>query len=580
MPTVSFPEEQMKISVTSGTLLIDAVRNAGLTADAPCGGRGTCGKCKVMVLDGSNPGEHPSCQFPVTEDISVLLSGNQANTQILESGITFSRIVSPNLSCVHAVIPRASVSDPFSVSEAVRKALGPETHIPLSVLENLYATLEEINYEGNFVLFQNTLLQIKSDNLPVYALAFDIGTTTIVSYLLDISCEKQICVSSIRNPQTAYGADVISRCEYQLKQDSGRLTELIRSAVDSLAAQNAEKAGIRCQDICFAVIAGNTCMQHLYLGISTESLIRAPYTATADELQLVNSSDLGLHIHPLAKTAVLPAIAGFVGGDTIGVMLSLPEETFDRLTLILDIGTNGELVLGDRFRRYTCSTAAGPAFEGAKISCGMRGAAGALDHVTLENGQLKLSVLEAKEPVGICGSGLIDLVSCLLKLGILSARGRILKPEKWKPEIAALYSARLTKRDGVSAFLITDDENGIYITQKDIREVQLAKAAIATGIEILCQKMGVTVSDIHSVLLAGAFGNYMSPQSACDIGLIPAMLLKRIRSIGNAAGEGAKLAALNSEILNKSSKIAKETCFIELASSKVFQEEYLQKLNF
>lgn len=580
MPTVFFPKEHTQISIAPGTILLDAIRKAGLSIDAPCSGRGTCKKCTVTVQNGKTSHVQQSCRFPVTEDISVLLSSSLSEEQILGTGHSPQKIIVPNLTCVHAVIPKPTIEDTFSVSYAIKQALGTQIQIPLSILTDLYATLEEIHYEGEFLIFQDMLIRIAPSASPVYVLAYDIGTTTIVSYLLDAFTGRQVSVSGTLNPQTAYGADVISRCEYDLKDPKHTLTQIVRATLNSLAVQNAEKAGITPLDICFAVIAGNTCMQHLYLGVSTESLIRAPYMATVEELQLENASDFSLLIHPLAKVCTLPSIAGFVGGDTLGVLLSLPEHTFEQCTLILDIGTNGELVLGHNEKRYTCSTAAGPAFEGAKISCGMRGSFGAIDHVSLKDSQLIYSVIGDTIPSGICGSGLIDLISCLIKLNIISARGRINRPEKWEPNAAKLYAHRVTKREGVSAFLLTDDENGIYLTQKDIREVQLAKAAIATGIELLCQKMGIPVSEIQSVLLAGAFGNYMSPKSACHIGLIPSVLSDRIQSIGNAAGEGAKLAALSREAIEKSSRIAKETSFVELASSKEFQTAYLNRLNF
>lgn len=578
MPTVFFPQEHTQIRVPSGTLLIDAIRNAGLEIDAPCGGRGTCGKCTVTVQNNTDSSLQKSCHFMISEDISVLFSHTQSH--ILQSGNAHNIPSHPNLSCIYAKIPRATADSPFSVTDSIKKGLGRDIKIPVSILSRLYHTLQELDYEGYFILFQDTLLQIQRNFSPGYVLAFDIGTTTIVSYLLETSTGKQLQVSGMLNPQTAYGADVISRCEYAVKNSTHPLTDLVRSALRDLTVQNAQKAGINPAEIGFAVIAGNTCMQHLYLGISPESLLRAPYTATVNDMILQHATDLSLPIHPLAQVAVLPSVAGFVGGDTVGVLLSLPKDTFDELTLILDIGTNGELILGYKDTMYTCSTAAGPAFEGAKISCGMRGASGAVEHVSLSGSKLNLSIIDADTPVGICGSGLIDLISCLLKLRIISSRGRIQSPEKWFPEAKVLYSSRLTRRDNVSAFLLTDDKNGIYLTQKDIREVQLAKAAISTGIHLLCKKMNVSISDIQSVLMAGAFGNYLSPESACHIGLIPKVLLNHIKSIGNAAGEGAKLAALSQTVLHRGCTLAQKIYFVELASSKEFQDTYLEQLNF
>ncbi len=592
MPIISFYEQETTIEVAFGTLLIEAIRAAGFPIDAPCGGRGKCGKCKVLVLNGSMPGCHRSCTFSVTEDLLIRLPNQDAQNKILESGgiggLSDDGSVSSasdggqdrTVISLDASIPACAIGEAFSECQCVKRALGEQVEIPLPVAATLHHTLEAIGRRGNFVLCGNRLLAIRPKDAPVYVLAFDIGTTTVVSYLLDAKSGRQVSVSSMLNPQTAYGGDVISRSEYDISHEGGELTAQIRSALRLLTEKNMKKAGIAPEDIYFAAIAGNTCMQHLYLGVSPESLLCAPYTATVDEMQLLSAAEAGLPIHPLAQVAVFPAIAGFVGGDTVAVLLSLPPETFQTLTLILDIGTNGELVLARGSLRYTCSTAAGPAFEGARISCGMRGASGAIDHAFVTDGELHFTTIGEAAPIGICGSGLIDLIGCLLDFGILSSRGRFEKPSKWPAATADRYRNRLTRRDGVTAFLLTDDENGIYLTQKDIREVQLAKSAIAAGIESLCEAMGVGIEDIQSVLLAGAFGNYLSPQSACRIGLIPPVLLERIRGIGNAAGEGAKLAALSQKALAALSPLAKNTNFVELATLPSFQNTYLSHLNF
>ena len=589
MPKVTF-DNHKTVTVPEGTMLIHAVRMAGLSIDAPCGGHGKCGKCSVSVLNGKNPGLHPSCRFPVTEDLLVSVPDTASKNRILESGDSTAvhpgehvAVIDKNDSLVKSIdarIPSCAIGEAFSDSQCVKQVLGSQVKIPLPVASNLHRTLTDLDRQGNFVVCLDRLLSVRSYRTPCYVLAFDIGTTTIVSYLLDAETGRQVSVSSMLNPQTAYGADVISRCEYDTSHDGKELTALVRSAVQSLAVQNAKKAGITTEDIYFASIVGNTCMQHLYLGVSPESLICAPYTAAVDELQLLPASELGLSLHPLAQAAVFPSIAGFVGGDTVAVLLSLPADTFRELTLILDIGTNGELVLAKGDLRYTCSTAAGPAFEGARISCGMRGAEGAIDHAKVENGRLVLSTIGNVPPVGICGSGLIDLICCLLEMGILSSRGRIEKTAKWPAAVSALYGHRVTQRDGVTAFLLTDEETGIYLTQKDIREVQLAKSAIAAGIVSLCETMGVSPLDIRSVLLAGAFGSYLSPESACRIGLIPKELLGKIRGIGNAAGEGAKLAALSRSVLESSITLAENTRFVELATLPSFQNTYLSHLNF
>ena len=596
MPNIKFYPDNQTITVADGTLLIDAIRQAGLYIDAPCGGQGKCGKCKVTLLNKEKPVTVLACHFSVTEDLTVAVS-KKSTTQILTgSDIAMSHLTNSQITILSATIPCQSIGDCDSLCSRVTSVLEQQTgkpvRIPLTTAATLYRQLERLPqlpasteypsgaWKGFFILQGDTLLAIREQPGNAYVLAYDIGTTTIVSYLLDAVSGKTIHISSMLNPQTAYGADVISRCEYAVDDPQGCLTSSIQTAIASLAEEHIKALGISASDIFFAVLAGNTCMEHLLLGVSPDSLLHAPYLATTDQLITLPATALKLPCHPGAQAVVLPCIAGFVGGDTIAVLLSLPEHTFDSLTLILDIGTNGELVLGKNDQLYACSTAAGPAFEGAKISCGMRGAPGAIDHVTIKNGKLNLHVIGDGTPSGICGSGLLDLIACLLDLGIISNRGRLEKPVKWSDDLRESYAARFVTRDNVSALLLTDDENGVYLSQKDIREVQLAKAALASGIELLCQEMGVSDSEISQVLLAGAFGTYLSPASACRIGLIPDPLLNRIRAIGNAAGEGAKLAAYSQTALTQSEALAKQAKFVELATSRQFQETFLKRLNF
>lgn len=596
MPDIKFYPDNLTITVADGTLLIEAIRQAGLYIDAPCGGQGKCRKCQVTLLNRESPVTVLACHFIVTEDLTVALSPRTEAQILTDSSVPIAHLKEAQIKLLSAVIPCPAIGDCDSlcgrVSSVLEQLTGEPVRIPLTTATTLYQQLEKLPrlpvsdeypsgaWKGFFVLQADTLLAIREQPGNAYVLAYDLGTTTIVSYLLDAVSGKTVHISSTLNPQTVYGADVISRCEYAVSDPESRLTSSIQSAIAALAEEHIRALGIDSSDIFFAVLAGNTCMEHLLLGVSPDSLLHAPYLATIDQLICVPAASLTLPCQIGAQAAVLPCIAGFVGGDTIAVLLSLPQQTFDSLTLVLDIGTNGELILGKGDQLYTCSTAAGPAFEGARISCGMRGAPGAIDHVSVEDGKLKLHVIGDGIPTGICGSGLLDLVACLLDLGIISKRGRLEKPAKWPDELKETYGVRFVTRNNVSALLLTDDENGIYLSQKDIREVQLAKAAIASGIELLCQEMKVSDTDISQVLLAGAFGTYLSPKSACRIGLIPEPLLERIRAIGNAAGEGAKLAACSRTVLEQSQHLAKQTHFVELATSRQFQETYLKKLNF
>ena len=265
---------------------------------------------------------------------------------------------------------------------------------------------------------------------------------------------------------------------------------------------------------------------------------------------------------------MLPDIAGYVGADTCGCLLALRQDLKSEISLMIDIGTNGEMVLGNKDKLATCSTAAGPAFEGAKIECGMRGAAGAVDHVAFEDGEWKYTTVGNVPAVGLCGSGLIDLVAQLYKAGLIDEMGHLESGQE-KSDIFVLVPP---EKSG--------DDRGVYLTQKDVREVQLAKAAIAAGIQLLMKELGIREKDIQKVYIAGAFGNYMNPASACAIGLLPPQLEQRVEPVGNAAGEGAKIALLNADELEAADGMVKGICFLELAASAEFQDTFVDELAF
>lgn len=468
---VTFQPQNRSVSVAEGQTILEAEIQAGLSPDSPCGGQGTCGKCRVTLRDGR---EVLACQTPVEPDMTVFLH-DKASAHILTGGLR---------------------------------------------------------------------VETKPDGENRYVMAVDIGTTTVVIYLLDGYTGAVLSKSSCINPQNQFGADVISRIQHVLDGDGEAISKCIWQTLRGLAKEAAKVAGVRLEEITASAIVGNTAMHHLLLNIDPRPLVTPPYMPAV--------------FHAMERedgTRILPNIAGFVGGDTVGCMVATRFDRLEALTLLIDIGTNGEMVLGNRHRRIACSTAAGPAFEGAKISCGMRGAEGAVDHVTLEDGEIRYHVIGEREPIGLCGSGLLDLVAVLLKTGILDASGYL------EEKTYALH------------------EN-VVLTQKDIREVQLAKAAIRAGIELLCQRMGVEVAEIQTVYLAGAFGNYMNPASACHIGMIPPILEERIVPIGNAAGEGAKLCALSRAEFEYSQTLAEHTEFLELASLPQFQDCYVDALEF
>ena len=486
---VKFMPGGQTVSVPEGTNLLEAARNAGLTPNAPCGGKGTCGKCKVRLLHLPDSPEVLACQTVITGPMTVRFLSDENKSQVIST----------------------------------KSDLG--------------------------------LGQFPPDREEGYCVAFDIGTTTVVGYLLSADGQELGSVGRL-NPQMTYGADVISRINYCLENTQEPLTTVIRSTLKEQILLLCEKQGITDTEIRTIAVVGNTCMHHMLMAIDPRPLVTPPYSPGEKRPLQVSAMEL-LGICPNAQVRVFPNIAGFVGGDTVGCMTALEFDKLTEPSLLIDIGTNGELVMTDGKKMLACSTAAGPAFEGAKISCGMRAADGAIDHVWLENGEVRCSVLGDAEPIGICGSALLDAIAVFLDLEDIGESGRVLTDD------------RLLHLKG-----------SVALTQNDVNELQFAKGAIAAGIEMMADDLGLDLHDIQAVYLAGAFGNYMNPDSACRIGLIPAFLRERIKPCGNAAGKGSQMAAVSREAYEYANTLATASDFLDLAAQPDFQDTYVEHLCF
>ena len=392
-------------------------------------------------------------------------------------------------------------------------------------------------------------------------LAIDIGTTSVVCFLLDGKNGNEIATSSALNPQIAFGADVISRIREALAGKLEEERDAIRKKLTDLILDVCGTADVDPADIGLVSVVGNPAMQQLFLGISPENLVTIPFGPVLNEAKTVPCIDI-LPICKNAQLLIVPDISGYVGADTLGCVLSTKMYDADELTLMVDIGTNGEMVLGNKNRMIACSTAAGPALEGANILFGMRGSDGAIDHVKITDGVFQCSVIGGGKAQGICGSGLIDAVAASLDEGLLNKRGRISSTD----EI-----------EGQRYIPLCD---GIYLTQEDIRQVQMAKGAICAGVQLMAKQLGREVLDIKRVLLAGAFGSFMDPDSACRIGLLPEELQGRIVAVGNAAGSGAKLMARDKAEITRVQELKQKIEFLELASLKEFSGTFARAMNF
>lgn len=395
---------------------------------------------------------------------------------------------------------------------------------------------------------------------PGYLAAFDIGTTTVVCFLLSPD-GKEAAAASMLNPQTPFGADVMTRIQYAIDGGLNTLTTLIRDGMGQLLEECCRKAVIVQEEIGVISVVGNPCMQQLFLGLPVNNLAEVPFAPVLTETDITDATA----IFPKCKNAALltvPDISGYIGADTMGCVLATRMYEAGDTVLMVDIGTNGEMVLAHKDRMTACSTAAGPALEGASIQYGMRGAEGAIDKVWLENGKIRCSVIGSGEAIGICGSGIIDAVAALLEVKWLNKRGRMKSTE----EIDGQRIVKLTEN--------------VYLTQEDIRQVQLAKGAIAAGIQLMCGHLGITVEEIDRCILAGAFGSFLNPDSACRIGLLPVELSGKITAAGNLAGVGAKLLAMNKEQLSLSQSLLKRIEFLELAQVPSFQRTFALCMGF
>ena len=511
---------------------------------APCGGLGKCGKCLVKI----NGEVVKACQIRIGEGETCVVEtlDRAGNEKILTDGFNREVVFEPGLWMAQVELEKAKTGEKRSDWQRLLDTLAEtdgevepgQMEVDLKLAGELYGMRRDSD-EWYVIYSRRRILEMRKEAGRRCLAAFDIGTTTIAGYLLDGADGRTLAVESRMNPQAQYGADVIMRANYALEHGTEALSMCVRKAVNEMLGSLAEDAGIRREDVFQVCVVGNTCMHHLFLGIS-----------------------------PASELIMLSDIAGYVGADTCGCLLAIRQDLREEISLMIDIGTNGEMVLGNRERMVTCSTAAGPAFEGAKIECGMRGAAGAVDHVKYEDGKWNYTTVGNKPAVGLCGSGLIDLVAGLLDAGMLDENG-VLRSGQEKQGVFILV---LPERGG--------NERGVYLTQKDLGEVQLAKAAIAAGIQMLMERIGITEDDICSVYIAGAFGNYMDPVSAGKIGLLPATLVKKVKPVGNAAGEGAKIALVNEKEMLEMDELVRKIEFVELAASADFQDHFIDELGF
>jgi len=608
--SITFQPEGRRVQVPAGTTIMDAARKAGINIVAPCGGTGECGKCKVEIFKGEIPatqadqfwltekelrkGFRLACMARVHEDVVIRIpfATRLFSQKILTTGAGEPVDLNPWVHKFFVQMKPPNVADQRGDFERVLDALDlnrSDYSIDFEFLHQLSKRLRKANYSGTAVFVGNTLVDFQPEDTTgkQFSVALDVGTTTVVGTLIDLRAGEQVEVASQMNPQMSFGDDLISRIDYANTHEMGTL-ELQRRvirAINDIIAEVAEKADISREDIYEIVMVGNTAMHHIFLKVPPKFLGQAPFAPTIQSALRISAKELGLKIHPRGQVYIFPNIAGFVGGDAVGVALATGLTERRGNFLAVDIGTNGEILLAVDGHMLAASAAAGPAFEGARISQGMRGTTGAIERVQIKEGRLMLEVIENVAPTGICGSGLIDVVAELCRVGLIDQTGRMVEPADGSANIPGEISRRLIDHAHGKAFVLaTAEEAGIdqpvLVTQKDVRELQLAKGAIAAAVNILLKEAGLAAQDLDEILLAGAFGNYLDRASARRIGLIPPVPIDKIRFVGNAASAGAQMAVVSQEARRKAEKIAREARHIELSVRPDFQEEFMEAMFF
>ena len=617
--------------IEAGKSVLEAARTLGVGIEAACGGARVCGKCRVIVETGNfeklgvksaadhvSPVGEAEKKFLTAEELArgyrlacnAFLSGDlvvtvpeesrSAKQVILEQGRERIIELRPAVKNVTVTLAPATLSDFRDDRRRLLDALEAETgvknlSVDYPVLKDLPSVLREADWTVTATIWQDAevIRVAPGERETSLGVAIDIGTTTLAAFLCDLTTGAVLAKASRMNPQIGYGEDVLARISYAASEADGRekLQASILEAVNALTADMTAKAGFTPEDVDEMVLVYNTAMHHLALGLDPRYVGRAPFAPAASAALDVKARDLGISINPSGNIHSLPVEAGFVGADNVAVLLAEEPYNSEKVKLIIDIGTNGEIDLGNKERLLSTSCATGPALEGAQIAFGMRAAPGAIERVKIDPlthepsykviGQDEWYPLpDDRRPTepkvgaqGICGSGVIDAIAAMHKAGVISKAGRI----DTKLDTSRVRRGDSGKLEYVLAWAKeTAVGKDIVITQADIRAVQLAKAALYVGAQYLMERLGV--DHVDEVILAGAFGSYIDKESAMAIGMFPDCDISRVHAVGNAAGDGARIALLDAEKRREAAKVARSVEFIETAAESDFQKKFMDAI--
>jgi len=576
--------------------LLACARRLGVGISSICGGKGTCHSCKVQVISGtvSKPtpneletfsrreikeGWRLACQTYPASDCKVAVPAESMTTsqRLQVEGLEVKVRPESPFRAYRLQLAAPSLETPQADADRLLKALNQQhklrcTKVNIGALRTISDQLRSWKWKSWAVVRNGEVIAILPPKSRQLGLAIDLGTTKVAGYLVDLGDGRTLAAKGVMNPQISYGEDIISRINKVVKSpDEGvQLQELAVDAINELSTDLCAEAGAKPEEIVEAVVVGNTAMHHLFLRLPVKQLALSPFVPAVSRALEVRAGELGLNIAPGAYVHLLPNIAGFVGADHVSMLLATDAWQAKKTTVALDIGTNTEVSLICNGKIAATSCASGPAFEGGHIKYGMRAATGAIERLRIDGDKIQYQTIDGAPPVGICGSGILDALAQLYLAKIIDEGGRIIDNRH-----------RVRAYKGQHEFILVSKEErkgkpAITITQHDVRELQLAKAAIRTGIQVLLETSGCSEAEIKQVIIAGAFGTYIDVASAVAIGMLPSLPLNRFRQVGNAAGMGAKLALISLKSRAKAQAVASRVSYIELASRPGFQPTFVQ----
>jgi len=602
---VVFEPDGRKVSVPIGGTILQVAKEAGINIRSECGGKGLCGKCKVVIKDFKalskltevekeflseseiGFGYRLACQAKILRDVTVIVppEGRLGFRRIQVTGIERSVKLNPAVKKLHVILPEPTLSDIRPDYERLLDTLSNVTkadnlEIDYETLKKLPDILRDASFDVTVTIWNNQRIisvEPRDTSNELLGFAVDIGTSKIVGYLVDLTSGETLEISSVENPQVTYGEDIITRITFAIAKARNLkiLQKLVVDAINKVLDEICRRTNVNPHKIYEVVVVGNTAMHHFFLGIQPKYTAFSPYVPTVKRQINVEARRMSININPSGIVTVLPIIAGYVGADAVADALATGICESDELSLLVDIGTNTEVFVGNSEDLLSCSCASGPAFEGMHIKHGMKAVAGAIERIRVNSDlEVEYESIGNVKPAGLCGSAMIDAVAEMFKRGIIDYRGRFNR---------RIETPRLRENNGEVEFVIawrheTATGKEITVTQKDIREIQLAKAAIYTGCSVLMKRKNIKEKELDRVLIAGAFGNYINPESAKVLGLLPDVPVEKIRFVGNTAIAGAKMALLSEDVRRKADEISRKVRYLELAADPSFKEEFLKAI--